>query len=324
MKKCSKCGEDKPATSEYFESRKDSKDGLRGQCIECRTVQKKQYTFENRVSIGERVKAWQEENKEHVIGWRKQHYQKNREAISEQCKQYRQENKERIAEHKKIYRRSHKEQISARDKAYSKANSERISEISRIYYQEHKSDISLRGKVYYNKHRERYKKQCAAYQQTHKEELAAYSKKYRQENAEALAKRRLANKEHTAKVYKLYCQNNKDAINVKTQRRRTMRKQLLNTLTTQQWEQIKSDFGQSCAYCGQTKKLTIEHFIPLSKQGELTVNNVLPVCKSCNSSKSNHPFSAWYPKQPFYSPQREAKILDYLGYSQGVQQLSLM
>ena len=96
-------------------------------------------------------------------------------------------------------------------------------------------------------------------------------------------------------------------------------------LTTEQWEDCIKHFEGKCAYCGKKKKLTQEHFIPLSKGGEYSVNNIIPACGSCNSSKRDRDFFKWYPNQKFYSKTRENKILRYLEYDKQLnQQLSIL
>jgi len=318
MKKCSACGESFSATSEYFENRRDSKDGLRGTCRKCNAVRQRQYFLDNKVAILARQKAWCEDNLEHVTEWKKQHYQENKERINEQGKAYRENNKDLIRAQKKGYRETHKEHISAHDKVYRCANKERVAEISKIYYLNNKATLLEKRKLYYDKTKDHHNEVCKRYYLAHKEKTAIYQKQYRLDNKWRVDKDVLRARGRQ------WGRDHKEAINVKSQRRRTMRKQLPSTLTIQQWEQIKTDFDQSCAYCGETKKLTIEHFVPLSKFGELTTNNVLPVCQFCNGSRSNHNFSEWFRKQPFYSPEREQKILSYLGYKNGIQQLSLL
>ena len=66
-----------------------------------------------------------------------------------------------------------------------------------------------------------------------------------------------------------------------------------------------------------------EHFIPLSKGGEYTHNNIIPACKSCNSSKQDTDFFEWYPTYEEYNEEREQFILEYLGYIEDTQQLTL-
>ena len=68
------------------------------------------------------------------------------------------------------------------------------------------------------------------------------------------------------------------------------------------------------------EQLHQEHFIPLSKGGGYTHNNIIPACRSCNSSKWNNNFFDWYPKQEFYSEEKENFILNFiLNYLKGVE-----
>ena len=86
-----------------------------------------------------------------------------------------------------------------------------------------------------------------------------------------------------------------------------------NTLTPSQWENCKKYFDYSCAYCGlKPEVLSKDHFVPLNLGGGLTVTNIVPCCQNCNSSKSNRKFSLWYKNTPFYTYNKELKILVYL------------
>lgn len=109
-----------------------------------------------------------------------------------------------------------------------------------------------------------------------------------------------------------------------TQRRNAKKKSLPCTLTNDQWDDIKKVFNNKCAYCGEETHLTREHFVALSKGGEFSRDNIIPVCKTCNCSKNDKDFFIWYPKFKHYSLEREIKILSHLGYKNGVQQLTLV
>ena len=109
-----------------------------------------------------------------------------------------------------------------------------------------------------------------------------------------------------------------------TQRRMALKRQLPSTLTTEQWNIIKEAFNNKCCYCNLEKPLTQDHFLALNNGGPYVADNILPACKSCNSSKRDKQFFTWYPKYKHYSSEREQKILAYLGYIKGIQQLSLM
>jgi len=62
-------------------------------------------------------------------------------------------------------------------------------------------------------------------------------------------------------------------------------------LTLAQWEEI-IDQHTRCPYCGHpfdndTHKLTMDHMIPLGRDGEHSQDNVLPVCFRCNRAKGS-------------------------------------
>ena len=163
-----------------------------------------------------------------------------------------------------------------------------------------------------------------------------YHNKYYHNNTESRTKSsrgwRVRNIEHVKNYEKIYRQNNKDKINARKHKRKSKIKSLPATLTLTQWEQIKEIFNNQCAYCGisaeehlqaHSRNMEQEHFVPLSKGGEYTHNNIIPACRSCNGSKQDKDFFEWYPQQPYYSKEREQKILDFLGYQQGIQQLTI-
>lgn len=49
-----------------------------------------------------------------------------------------------------------------------------------------------------------------------------------------------------------------------------------------------------CAYCGVTGvALQRDCVLPVSRGGRYTLDNVVPACRSCNASKSNHEVTGW-------------------------------
>ena len=61
----------------------------------------------------------------------------------------------------------------------------------------------------------------------------------------------------------------------------------LNTLTPEQWEAIKTLYGQRCAYCGSLGTVFRDHVVPISRGGDNVVSNIVPACTPCNSSKGS-------------------------------------
>ena len=151
------------------------------------------------------------------------------------------------------------------------------------------------------------------YHKTHREQESIRQKIYLK-----------VNKDHKAEYDKQYRLEHPSERRILHQRRKARKRSLINTFTTEQWEKIKDDFNNQCAYCGKNKPLTQDHFVALSNGGEYTISNIVPACQSCNSSKGSRPFSTWYKLQPFYNKQREGKVLKYLGYKNSIQQIAFV
>jgi 5-methylcytosine-specific restriction endonuclease McrA len=100
------------------------------------------------------------------------------------------------------------------------------------------------------------------------------------------------------------------------QRRRALKNKVRSAFSIEDWQRCLTYHANRCAYCGAPatpdKPLQQDHFIPLSKRGAYVAGNILPACKSCNSSKHDKDFFKWYPKFKHYSPERERRILEYI------------
>jgi 5-methylcytosine-specific restriction endonuclease McrA len=115
----------------------------------------------------------------------------------------------------------------------------------------------------------------------------------------------------------------REKIRYYSQKREALKRRLLADFNAEEWELCKKVFNNKCCYCNKKAELTQDHFIPLSKGGEYTKSNIVPACASCNSSKNKKDFFEWYPQQEFYDKKREQKILNYLNYQDGFQQIAM-
>ena len=60
------------------------------------------------------------------------------------------------------------------------------------------------------------------------------------------------------------------------------------------WLDIQLAYENKCAYCGvRTNDLSKDHIISISAGGSDTMDNIVPACKSCNSSKSSKGLLDW-------------------------------
>lgn len=250
FKICTTCNQELPATLEFFNREKRSKDGITGRCRACRLKEQKEY---------------RDKNKDNPIF------------------------KKKNVEH---------------SKAYKKANKEKVNAYVKKYYELNYKGTKSKREYKHNYYKEKY---------ANNEEYKKHKKQYNEEN-----------KERDANFKREWCKNNREKCKISHQKSRARKMKLPRTLTSQQWESIKVKFKNKCAYCGRELKLEQEHFVALSKGGEYTHNNIIPSCKSCNVSKHNYNFFEWYPKYKYYSKEREAFILEYLGYKKDIQQLKII
>ena len=64
-------------------------------------------------------------------------------------------------------------------------------------------------------------------------------------------------------------------------------------LSGEQWTALKEAWN-GCAYCGVTgKPLQRDCVLALSRGGRYTLDNIVPACGSCNTSKCNDEVTAW-------------------------------
>lgn len=93
-------------------------------------------------------------------------------------------------------------------------------------------------------------------------------------------KGRTASKKHTVKRRSLKYRNTNFSI----------------MLTNEQWRELLGLFNFSCAYCGKDIHVdpTQDHVIPLSKGGLHSIDNIVPACRQCNSSKHD---KIWEPNR---------------------------
>ena len=112
-KRCSKCQEEKPATSEFFYKEKKGKYGLRARCKECVLQERKDYHKENKDKILARKKVYQQENAERIAEYQKQYRKDNKERMLQLNREWRENNQERYQEYMKEYYEQHYQENKA-------------------------------------------------------------------------------------------------------------------------------------------------------------------------------------------------------------------
>ncbi len=68
-------------------------------------------------------------------------------------------------------------------------------------------------------------------------------------------------------------------------RRRTRILENGGSYTEAEWRSLCARFGHRCIRCGYKKKLTADHVIPVVEGGSSNIDNIQPLCQTCNSAK---------------------------------------
>ncbi len=69
--------------------------------------------------------------------------------------------------------------------------------------------------------------------------------------------------------------------------------QKVHDLTDAQWAALKDAWG-GCAYCGAVgTPMQKDCVLPISRGGHYGLVNVVPSCRSCNTSKCNSEVTSW-------------------------------
>lgn len=183
-----------------------------------------------------------------------------------------------------------------------------LSEYHQQHYEENKPRIQARNK---------------AYQEAHREELLAYFSRRYAENKEAIeAKRKVYYANNRARIIQynreLHKRNRERNIRISQQwhashreESRTIKRRFRakvagarNHHTLKEWLDLVKQFDFHCLACGlrfTLDELTTDHIVPLSLGGENSIDNIQPLCSSCNASKRNRTINYrtdWMNKSP--------------------------
>lgn len=120
-----------------------------------------------------------------------------------------------------------------------------------------------------------------------KESSVARVADWRKSNPDARQREYLNNRETRIPKIKEWQQNNPDKVRVYKKNNKHRRRTATQTgiITPQEWYDLCAKYGGVCLRCKETKPLTMDHIVPLSKGGLHSIENIQPLCGRCNSIK---------------------------------------
>lgn len=317
-KECSKCGEEKLATSHNFNKDKTRRDGLYPQCRSCCHPDRKREILpegQKRCAKCKQIYPATLEyfypEKQHTDGLRSRCIPCAQEDGRSRAKQARRnpEKRHRINEQQRQRYYEYREEMLKRQLEYREKNRERIRKSDNDRYYERHDFFLERNRDYRQRERAR-------------------AKKRRRENPEkereTLQRWRIRHYELSRQRERLYRQKPQaKLVRVATKARyRAKKNSLPNNFTVQDWLRCLEYFNHCCAVCGRqlrdlfdTHSPGADHWIPINDtrpDNPGTVAwNIIPLCHGrggCNNSKHDVSPEQWLASK--YPKRKAAEILD--------------
>ncbi len=139
LKKCSRCGIEKPRP-EFYKCAA-CKDGLRGECKRCVAAKQSVYNEKNADKISAQKRRYRSENLESIQEAKRAYYLRNSDRIKEKTRRRELEKPDEVREAHRAYRRKNAASIAERMRLYWQQNSSKFREKKKRYYQENKSRL---------------------------------------------------------------------------------------------------------------------------------------------------------------------------------------
>lgn len=185
-------------------------------------------------------------------------------------KKRREADPERYREHSRKWRRENQERARAQGRARYQANKEKIKNQRACRRQERLTEIHARDRTYYHATRD-----------ARLEAMKRYRNKQRIDPAY------LAGKVEEVRLWRAkYPERAKRKAKHDKVRRRAMLLGCEGCHTETEWEEILKSSNYKCLSCNTGNNITKDHIIPLSIGGTDFIDNLQPLCRSCNAKKA--------------------------------------
>jgi 5-methylcytosine-specific restriction endonuclease McrA len=184
------------------------------------------------------------------------------------------ERRERKREADRAWRAANPEKVREADRAWRAANPGKVREARRAWRATNAEKVR-------EAKRKRYAANPEKVREAERKRYAANPEKVR----EADRAWRAANPEKVREADRAWRAANPEKLTARNHRRRARKKSVDGTFTAQEWIDLCNFYNNRCLCCGEQDKLTVDHVIPIICDGQNTIDNIQPLCGSCNSRK---------------------------------------
>lgn len=180
---------------------------------------------------------------------------------------------------------------------------------------------SVYGSQWTKDHPENCKEADRRWYQGHRDVSYARAKQWKKNNPDKIREYQRRDRQKYGEKRKLYIRgwrkSHPDRIRAYWHIRENRKRKVSAGFTDQDWKEALEYFHGVCAYCGNPPQLWDnprilhqEHFVPVSKGGEYTKENILPACISCNLAKNNRDPYEWI--EQHFGKRKAKKIIEQL------------
>ncbi|HEY1012172.1 MAG TPA: HNH endonuclease signature motif containing protein [Herpetosiphonaceae bacterium] len=161
------------------------------------------------------------------------------------------------------YHAKYRDRLVAKNREYWAANKEYKNEARRLDRASNPEKYREIDRRYSLRYRDKINEYGRMYRRKNPEKIRWYNRRYREQNPQKTAEME--------------------------NRRRARKMNAPGSHTITEWEALKLRYDYTCLCCGRSEpeiKLTRDHIVPLVKHGSDYIDNIQPLCRSCNSSKN--------------------------------------
>jgi 5-methylcytosine-specific restriction endonuclease McrA len=304
LKRCTKCGEEKPATPEFFHRDKYAKDGLKTRCKVCEVQQVREWKsknpekireYKNRPEVKAQSRAWQQAHHSELKEYHRAYGQKYEARPEVKARRHAQRNRPERKAQQRAYRQAHRSrpevQKQRHDYAQEYYGRSGKKEHRRAYWQEYYSRPGK--KEHYRAYWQEY------YSQPEKKEHHNTRLQEHYSHPEVKERRRIQRQAHRSRpevqkqrhaLWQEYYNRPeaKELHHARTHRRRAHERAAEGHFTAQDIQNLLKGQRGKCAECKKKlEKYHIDHIIPLTRGGSNWPHNLQLLCPPCNLSKGN-------------------------------------
>lgn len=210
-----------------------------------------------------------------------QYYRKNKDKVKEYHRQWYQKNKEKRLAQIKFYHVAHSEQRKKWHLKWRQRNRDHIRFLQRATEARHRDKRRLKNCLWYQRNKGRRKKYNRLYRLRNIDHVRAAYRQYA-----------VAHRDRLNAYQRAWIKRHPEWVKINAFRRRTQGRLASGTFSRQDLSKIRGKQNNLCFYCQCSLEFnntrhgaTIDHLIPLTRNGTNWPENLVAACRSCNSKK---------------------------------------